>query len=304
MDAYDCLVIGGGPGGLTAAIYLARFRRRFALVDAGASRANLIPRTRNHPAFPGGVTGPDLLERLRAQADRFAPEARLSGRVTELRRESVGFSAQIGEQRLHADHLILATGVEDVQPPMSEPLQAVRGGLVRHCAICDGYEVIDRPVAVIGDDDKAIGEALFLTSYTKRIIIASFCAPSQWSEGALRRAREWDVRIIESRLESLDVSENDVTLRFADGSAETVAAIYPALGMKPHSELAAQIGVERHADGRVIVDSHQQTSVRGCYAAGDIVTGLNQIGVAMAQGEAAAVAIHNAIRKQEGRTLA
>src|ERR671938_1840853 len=79
----DCLVVGGGPGGLSAAIYLARFRRRFLLLDAGESRCDWIPRSHNHPGFPDGIPGPELLERMRAQARRYgAPIER--DRVTAL----------------------------------------------------------------------------------------------------------------------------------------------------------------------------------------------------------------------------
>jgi thioredoxin reductase (NADPH) len=93
-------------------------------------------------------------------------------------------------------------------------------------------------------------------------------------------------------------------LRFADGATLTFDAIYSALGIQPRSDLAAALGIELHPDNRIVIYDHQQTSLEGCYAAGDIVTGLNQLGVAMAQGEIAAVDIHNRLRLREGLRLA
>jgi thioredoxin reductase (NADPH) len=298
----DCLVIGGGPGGLTAALYLARFRRRVLVADAGCSRAGLIPRTRNHPAFPDGITGPDLLDRLRIQVDRFAPAARVDGVVKDLVAYDGAFRVRVGETSLTALNVVLATGVEDVQPPMSGPLTAVRHGVVRHCAICDAYEMIDKPVAVVGADDKALGVALFLSTYTDRVVVCSF-SPPQWSAHAMEKATRFGVRLIHQPLREIVADGENAKLRYASGPDEIVAGVYPALGVVPRSGLAQRIGVALHEDGRIITDDHQLTSTANCYAVGDVVTGLNQLGVAMAQGEIAAVAIHNALRAQEGRQL-
>ena len=98
--------------------------------------------------------------------------------------------------------------------------------------------------------------------------------------------------------------ERIARLSLADGRTLTFDAIYSALGIQPRADLAATLGIELHPDNRIITDDHQQTSLEGCYAAGDIVTGLNQLGVAMAQGEIAAVDIHNRLRSREGLRLA
>ncbi|MDB5570654.1 MAG: hypothetical protein JWN93_1837 [Hyphomicrobiales bacterium] len=305
MEPLDCLVVGGGPGGLTAAIYLARFRRHVALIDGGASRAELIPRTRNHPAFPDGVTGQELIGRMREQLERFAPGARREGHVTSLARGEDGcFRAMVDGREIAARNVVLATGVVDVQPPMPQPLKAVREGLVRHCAICDAYELIGQPLAVLGHDDKAVGAALFLSTYTRDVTVVSFQDRLEPSRMARERAAAFSVRIEETPLEMLEERPEGLRLRLADGRALDVAAIYPALGMEPRCDLARQLGVNLHPDGRIVTDGRQKTSVHGCYAAGDIVTGLNQLAVAMAQGELAAVDIHNELRAREGRALA
>src|SRR5215218_4420581 len=114
----DCFVIGGGPAGLTAAIYLARFRRRFAVVDAGASRALWIPVSHNHAGHPDGIPGPELLGRMRAQAERYGAEV-VRGRVERLERRGDGFAARLeGSGALEAARVLLATGSEDGRPPL------------------------------------------------------------------------------------------------------------------------------------------------------------------------------------------
>jgi thioredoxin reductase (NADPH) len=301
----DCIVIGGGPGGLTAAIYLARFRRRFALVDAGQSRASWIPRSHNHPGFPHGITGTDLLRRMREQVADHGVDIR-QGTVTSLACGANGaFEALVdGRDTLTAPHVVLATGVVDVEPPLPNVLEAVRRGLVRQCPICDGYEMTDRTLVVLGQGGAGLGEALFLRSYTPHITLVTLGQTLDLSGENRRRMEEAGIRVVEKPLADI-VIEGDriVRLSFADGSVLAFDAIYSALGSHPRADLAAALGLSLHHDRRIVAGDHQQTSIEGCYAIGDIVTGLNQLGVAMAQGEIAAVDIHNRLRAREGLCL-
>jgi len=301
----DCLVIGGGPGGLTAAIYLARFHRRFVLVDAGQSRASWIPRSHNHPGFPTGIGGMELLQRMRKQLQGHGAVVH-SGLVSNLARQEDGtFRALIGETTLIASHVILATGVVDIEPPLPNVLDAVRRGLVRQCPICDGFEMTDRKLAVIGRGLQGLGEALFLRTYTADITLVTLGQSLDLDEENGRRMEEAGIRVIEMPVAEIAL-ENDRIAKFTfeDGAELAFDAIYSALGIHPRADLAASLGVELHEDRRIVTDAHQRTSVEGCYAAGDIVTGLNQLGVAMAQAEIAAVDIHNRLRAREGLRLA
>ncbi len=302
---FDAIVIGGGPGGLTAAIYLARFRRRFLLIDAGQSRAQSIPRSHNHPGFPDGVGGVELLERMRAQLANHADDVR-TGTVTAVMRTPDGvFELTVDGEQLSASHVVLATGVVDVQPPLSNAPEAVRRGLVRQCPICDGYEMTDRKLVVIGRDAQGLGEALFLRTYTADITIVTLGQPLRLSSENRRLMARAGIRCVETPVtEIASEGERIARLEIADGSTLIFDAIYSALGIHPRADLAAVLGVELHPDRRIVTDDHQRTSIEGCYAAGDIVTGLNQLGVAMAQGEVAAVDIHNRLRAQEGLRLA
>lgn len=304
-EPVDCLIVGGGPGGLTAAIYLARFHRSFRLIDAGESRASWIPRSHNHPGFPEGVTGLDLLARMRDQLARHGAEPE-TGTVTSLGCQSDGaFVARMNGAVIAARHVILATGVVDIEPPLPNALEAVRRGLVRQCPICDGYEMTDRTLAVIGRDESGVGEALFLRSFTADITLVTLGQSLSLGRETQRRVDAAGIRVIETPVDDI-VMEGDRIARlvFADGESMTADAIYSALGIHPRADLAAMLGVKLQSDNRIATDGHQRTSIEGCYAVGDIVTGLNQLGVAMAQGEIAAVDIHNRLRAEEGLKLA
>jgi thioredoxin reductase (NADPH) len=142
----DCLVIGGGPAGLTAAIYLARFHLDILVVDGGKSRAATIPCTHNHAGFPDGITGQELIQRMKEQAQRFGAKI-VDGFVSRVHRDERDgpFEAEWGSGKWHARSVLLATGVTNRRPPMDEALHddALARGLIRYCPICDGYEVTD-----------------------------------------------------------------------------------------------------------------------------------------------------------------
>jgi thioredoxin reductase (NADPH) len=202
---------------------------------------------------------------------------------------------------LSASHVVLATGVVDVEPPLPNVLEAVRRGLVRQCPICDGYEMIDRKLVVIGRGKLGLGEALFLRSYTADITLVTLGQDLDLQDDNRRRMEEAGIRPLEMPLVDIVVEKDRIArLAFEDGTTLTFDAIYSALGSHPRADLAAALGLALHSDRRIMTDAHQRTSIEGCYAAGDIVTGLNQLGVAMAQGEIAAVDIHNRLRVREG----
>ena len=170
----DCLIVGGGPAGLTAAIYLARFHLDILVVDGGKSRAGWIPCTRNHAGFPDGINGEELLQRMRDQACKYGAKIE-SEFVSKLERDAKTglFTATWGSGCATARSVLLATGVTNRRPPMDEKLhdEALARGLVRYCPICDGYEVTDKKIGVIGSDSHGVAEALFLRSFTADVTL-------------------------------------------------------------------------------------------------------------------------------------
>ncbi|MDQ8728147.1 NAD(P)/FAD-dependent oxidoreductase [Bradyrhizobium sp. LHD-71] len=147
-DAYDCIIIGGGPAGLTAATYLARFHRRALLVDAGQSRAQLIPRAHNHPAF-SAISGVGLLERLRMQAIECG--ALVSNETaSDLEKCGAEFALKLTERIAVAPAVLIATGLTDVRPKIAGLREAEAKAIVRYCPVCDAFEATDKRIAVIG----------------------------------------------------------------------------------------------------------------------------------------------------------
>jgi thioredoxin reductase (NADPH) len=301
----DVCVIGGGPAGLTAALFLARFRRRAVVLDGGESRAAWIPRSHNHPAFPDGIPGETLLARMRDQLARFGASPVATPAVAvEHAGDGFRVTREDGGPEVRARFVVFATGVRDRLAPVPDAVGHVRTGTIRQCPICDAYEVTGKRLAVIGALPCSAGEALFLRSYTEDVRLVTLGEAPEWSEDDAARIRAAGVEIDVRPVVSIAAAEGQgATIAFRDGTRLHVDAIYSGLGIEPRTRLAAALGVRCAADGRIETDAHQRTSIPGVYAAGDAVTGLNQIAVAMAQAEIAAVDIHNTLRRGEGLCL-
>ncbi|MET0245250.1 MAG: NAD(P)/FAD-dependent oxidoreductase [Sphingomonas sp.] len=289
---FDCLVVGGGPAGLTAAIYLSRFHLSVLVIDEGNSRAAMIPRTHNHAGYPGGIAGTDLIARMREQALHHRTLIE-SGVVETLRQDGDGFLADTADFTVRARSMLLATGVINIRPTMPDDLhdEALARGLLRYCPVCDGYEVTDQPVGIIGTGERGIREARFLRSYTANLTLIAPEGPHELSDA--QRADMADAGIaIADGPPRLSISGDLMRVDTPEHAFE-FASVYPALGSTMRSELAQQLGAASTEEGCLRVDSHQRTSVAGLYAAGDVVLGLDQISHAMGEGGVAATTMRN-----------
>jgi thioredoxin reductase (NADPH) len=293
----DCVVVGGGPAGLTAAIYLARFRRDFLVIDAGASRASWIPVSHNYPGYPAGIKGKTLLRRMRIQARRYGAEVR-EGRVNALFPEEDLFRLETDAGELFARKVILATGVVDNAPPIPGVEEAVSQGLIRVCPICDGYEVTGLRVGIIGEDDHSAAEALFVKTYTDQITLIHVGPPEDLSGEMRGKLQAAGVRIVETGVERVVLDNGRISAFCFVGGGEPIEldSVYSALGVTPRTSLAIDAGARLDDSGRLYVGDHQETSVPGLYAAGDVVRGLNQITTAEGEAATAATDIHNKLR--------
>ena len=292
----DCLVIGAGPAGLTAAIYIARFRRSLVVADGGQSRAALIPRSHNCPGYPDGIPGPELLTRLARQAERYGVRVR-SSTVERLDASAGGFIADVGGESIFARKVLIATGIVDKEPEMKGLAAAIKDGRIRLCPVCDAYDVIDQRIGVYGPPDTAWSHAVWLRTYSQHIdlLVPNGCDPPR-GEAAQGLAAA-GVTLVEDRVAEIFMTEGGrAAARTRSGQVREYDVIYPALGARPRSQLAAALGVTLSESGEIVVDQHQRTSVPGLYAAGDVVDALNQISVAMGQAAIAATDMHNSLR--------
>jgi thioredoxin reductase (NADPH) len=285
----DCLVVGGGPAGLTSAIYLARYWRRVLVVDAGRSRAAQIPETHNHPGFRG-ISGPALLAALANQAVRYGASIE-QGEVTSLRRQGAEYLADWGQRQCHASRVLIATGLTDHAPDFPGLDRAVSQAAVRFCPICDGFEATDKKLAVYGEGDTAIHKAIFLRTYSRNVTLLS----RSKSPPSGPPPEENGIGRAESPVRGFRTSEAGLVAELESGQELEFDAVYPAMGCKVHSDLVVAMGAVLGDQGCLKVDDHQRTSLSGVYAAGDVVSDLHQLTVAEGHAAIAATAIHNSL---------
>lgn len=293
---HDVVIVGGGPAGLTAAVYLARYHLKPLVIDAGDSRAASIPLSRNIAGFPAGIAGDGLLRRMRDHARRFGTTL-VSGRVAEVHRADGGFriSGDLdGTAPLMARRLLLATGVRNHQPRMREAdhAAALADGRLRYCPICDGYEATDQRIAVLGTGRHALGEALFLRSYSASVTLIAPDGLHQLKAADRARLASAGVALLDGPVADLELVDGGIEVASPEGRF-CFDTLYPALGSTATSGLASALGAGMADSGTIIVDRHQRTDVPGLYAAGDVVLGLDQISHAIGAGGIAATTIRN-----------
>ena len=291
IASIDVAVVGGGPAGLTAATYLGRFLRSCLVIDTGDSRARWIPESNNCPGFPHGVSGIELLRRMKAQAIEFGArfEAAEVRSVSGNGNRQDGFLLADGTRSWRARCVILATGLADKLPDVPWVADAVACGALRLCSVCDAYEARDACIGVYGPARDIGAHGVFLRAYSQRVYLLP-------SDGAvdgedLRAAADAGVHRLApgGRLEF-----DGQRCRYAspDGTAVVFDSIYPYLGSLTGTRFAAATGAALSDTGEIIVDRHQMTGVPGLFAIGDVVSGLNQISVAVGQAAIAATRAH------------
>ena len=296
----DCLVIGGGPAGLTAAIYLSRYHLDIMVVDGGNSRAAWIPTSHNHAGYPEGINGKELLKRMREQAQLYGTKIE-TGQVTRIERDEDSglFCAEWGGGAHSARTVLLATGVANRRPPIDPELHddAMARGLIRYCPICDGYEVTDKRVAVVGTGERGVGEARFLRSYTADVTLVAPDGAHELDDAQSAALEELGVIAVDGPIAAIEPGEKCITINVGD-DGHTFDTLYPALGSDVHVQLAEMLGARLGEDCCIGVDFRQRTSVPGLYAAGDVVHGLDQISHAMGEGGVASTTIRNDLAKE------
>ncbi len=300
----DCLIIGAGPAGLTAAVYLLRYRLNIALVDRGGSRATLIPRSHNYPGFPDGIPGTELLARLKTQVQRHEGTI-IEDEVLEISRDGPEFNVRTSSKQFVARKILLATGIEDEQPSLPNLRELIRRGHLRLCPVCDGFEVIGKSVSVLGPAKAAAQKALFLRSFSSRLTLLPTDDVANLDERDRQVLSEASIDVMSSPTIDIRESEDEDELIavLGDGREIHMEVLYPALGCNVRSQLARALGAQCNEQGYVRVDDHQRTGVPGLYAAGDVVNELNQICVATAHAAIAATDIYNQLRAEGNRRL-
>ncbi|HPU52222.1 MAG TPA: NAD(P)/FAD-dependent oxidoreductase, partial [Burkholderiaceae bacterium] len=221
----DCLVVGAGPAGLAATLYLRRFHRQVMLADSGLSRAMRIDRSHNMPGFPEGISGKALLVRLRKQVAE-AKGAVTRAEVSALARDGEnGFTAIVGGRPVSARQVVLATGVVDREPPLPGLPSVRRRGLLRHCPVCDGYEHSGQRILVLGDGAHARAEARFLSHYSRHVTLVGVEAPATNAEPAERPS----TAVLNSMVQRVGLRpEGGLAVQLQDGTRHPFDVMYMA----------------------------------------------------------------------------
>ncbi len=300
---YDTLIVGGGPAGLTAAIYLRRFLRDVVVMDKGNSRLDLIPVTHNFPGFPDGINGHELRANLQCQLGKYGGKV-TEGEVSSLRLDGDVFVAESSTGELRARTVLIATGITDAGLPIENWREAVAAGAVRLCPVCDGYDVLDKRIAIVSSPNNPVGHALFMRTFSGSVTLFERDPDMSLTAEQRRKLEEAQVRYNMSPLLGITMTDTmKPVLHTTDGEDHTFDVVYPMLGATARSDLALSLGVETSDCMEIVTDDHQGTSVPGLYAIGDVVRGLNQISVAAGQAAIAATRIHNSLpRKLRAQT--
>jgi thioredoxin reductase len=297
---YDAIVVGGGPAGLTAATWLARYRRRVLLVDAGEHRNRWVEESHGYfsrdPASPAA-----LLEAGSAQLAAYPYASRLAGTVSAVSRTASGdFLVSVSGVEHAALRLVLATGVEDTFPDV-EGFFEHYGASVFHCPSCDGYEAAGCHVVVLGWNAYVAAFALTLLDWASSVVVVTDGRSFPGDDADRAALASYGVRVVEDVCSSFLGTRGalrGVRLRSL-GELPCELAFF-TVAHKPRGVLAASLSVAVSDEGCVLVDENGETNVPGVYAAGDLTPGMQLIQVAAAEGAVAGISAAQSLRGTPG----
>jgi thioredoxin reductase (NADPH) len=275
---HDVAIIGSGPAGLTAAIYTARAGLGTVVLEGMVPGGQLVITTEveNFPGFPEGIQGPELMTRIKQQAEKFGVEI-VSGEVTSVGLGSQPFTIEAGSKKFEARTIIIATGSSSRWIGLESETK-LRGKGVSACATCDGFFFTDKEIAVVGGGDAAIEEATFLTRFAKKVTIIhrrdELRASKAMQEKALSNKKieyAWD-SVVE---DILDVEQNKVTavvlknVKTNEKRELPVEGVFVAIGHEPATTIfKGKLDLDER--GYIVTKDNTRTSVPGVFAAGDV----------------------------------
>ena len=325
--AYGVVVVGGGPGGLTTALYTTRLGHRTALVDAAGGRHASVAHVHNVIGVSEQTSGTDLERVSKDQLTEYGTDL-YEDEVTGVERVGGDGSRGKGERgdgqfrieaeraTLRADRVVLATGFAD-EPPRVERLRRFTGRGLHYCLHCDAYTLGDERVFVLGHDDHAAKVAMILLNFTPDVDLLTNGAEPTWDDDTAAQVAAHPVDRVDKPVEralaerelsegamggdSSATAESDLEpwlggLEFSDGTIREYAGGFAMYGREFDAALADALGCERRDDGAVAVDERRETSVDGVYAVGDLTHGQNQTPVAMGDGAYAGLAVDEDLR--------
>ena len=295
VQEYQVAVVGGGPAGLTAALYTTRLGHDTALVDRGGGRAAMMADTHNVVGVTEETSGNEYLQTGLEQVKSYGGDHYRDMIRDAERTEDGRIRLEGGDVTILADRVVLATGFSDGRPDPPAPRTA-RG--LHYCLHCDAYMFVDAPVYVMGHSNAAAHVAMIMLNFTDEVDLLLNGDDPTWDEETDKQVRAHPIDIIEEEVTGVENDEDGwlEAMEFADGTRREYRGGFAMYGSNYNTDLAEQLGCEINDDGTVAVDDHGATSVDGVWAVGDVVPGHNQVPVAMGQGAKAGIDIHYGLR--------
>jgi thioredoxin reductase len=294
QPTYDCIIIGGGPAGLTCAIFLGRYRRKVLLLDSGKPR-NYASHGIHGFLGQHGIKPGELLRRGRAEAKESGVELR-DGAATKI--ESVGdvFEITMTNGKLRARRVVLAYGVRDKLPDIPE-IEKYYGGSIHHCPDCDGFEVTGKRVGVIGNGKAAVGLALKLLQWSDRLTVFPNGNERGWTAEHMSKLLAQGIGVKDEKIIALEGKKHQIRyLVLASGERVPLDAVFFTIGVERSCLLAEGLGCKVFDDiPNIEVDEYKETSVKGVYAIGDLAPGSQLAITSAADGAIAAIAINKSL---------
>ena len=295
---YDCIIVGAGPAGLSAALMLGRCRRTVLVCDMGNPR-----NARSHGLHSyltrDGIRPPEFLELARKEIGGYPSVEFRTVEVVDATGSADGFRVVCADGRqLSARKLLLATGVVDDLPDL-EGLDQLYGTSVHHCPYCDGWEWRDQPLAVYGCGEEGVALSLGLTVWTDDLVLCTD-GPTRLSEEELGQLHAQGIEVREDRVLRLEGTDGQLErIVFENGESLSRRALFVSSGQHQRSALARKLGARFTSKGAVDTGTCEATEVPGLYVAGDSSKEAQFVIVAAAEGAEAGMAINKALLKQD-----
>lgn len=294
---YDVIIIGAGAAGIAAAIQLARYNHSVLVFDGGDGRTSWVPAFHNYLGFPQGVSGKELLRQGKEQAQKYGAEI-VKSKVNSVRIEDQeSFSITTSSAEYRCRRLILATGIEDVQPDISNKYDFA-GRSLFYCLDCNSYEFIGKKAVVLGHEKNAAASAISLLPLTNHVNILTNGKPISDFENYQDKLKEYRITVIDDPIDKIigEKSHGQMTgFRLVNGQTIPAEAALSTYGTRINNELAKSLGVETLDNGHVIVNDRMETNVPYVYAAGDIANHTQMLVIGVAGGIRAGIFVHRSL---------
>lgn len=299
---YDVLVVGGGPAGMTTALYTTRLGHRTAVIEKKGGRHGSVAHVHNLFGISEDVSGRELAEHATEQLEEYGGHY-IPDQVHRAYRSEQGddFIVEGPHTVARAEVLVIATGFQDREPPVPS-LRRFTGRGLHYCLHCDAYSLGDGRVYIMGHDDSAASVAMMMLNYTAEVELLLNGQEPEWNEETEAKLRNHPIDRIDTEI--VDAFPDDDTeepwlggLHFGDGTDREYLGGFAMYGKAYNTEVAEPLGCELATDGAIEVDDSHETTVENVFAVGDVTHGQNQTAIAHGDGARAGIAIHQRLRR-------